>query len=132
MIRGLGFSRGPTSIEVYRKLDPAYDPDHPEMNPFIDDAGEGDVNSFMDHIAMDAKTAKKAIEEDKKEREEEKRLQREETLKKQEGKKTKKENTSTQKPTTSTKPKPPTTKQTIASLPTTKTPTGPKEWIDEK
>lgn len=76
-LKNLGFSRGPTSLATYRGLDPHYDPK--DMEGFEDDGDDCvEVNSFTDHIAMDAKTTKTAIEEDKREREEEKRLLREE------------------------------------------------------
>jgi len=127
VIKQMGFSRGPTGIEVYRKLDPEYDPDHPEISNAFDDDDDGctEENSFVAHCAMDARTTKKAIEEDRKEREEEKRQQREAALKKK-GKSSQKGKTGTQKPNgtnstngaSSTKPKPP--------------PAKPKDWLDEK
>jgi hypothetical protein len=72
-VKGLNFYRGPTSLEEYRKLDP----ENFNREEYKDFADVGDdcmeVSSFADHIAMDAKTAKRAIEEDKREREEEKK-----------------------------------------------------------
>jgi len=80
-LKNLGFFSGPTSLATYRGLDPHYDPK--DMEGFEDDGDDCvEVNSFTDHIAMDAKTIKSAIEEDKREREVEKRMNREEAAKK--------------------------------------------------
>jgi len=80
-LKNLGFYKGPTSLQTYKKLDPHYDP--AEMEGLEDDGDECvEVNSFSDMIAMESKTVKKAIEEDKREREEEKRLIKEETKRK--------------------------------------------------
>jgi len=131
-IRGLNFSRGPTSIEDYRKLDPKYDPEHPEMHhqSGLDDDDDGcmEVNSFMDHIEMDAKTAKKAIEEDKKEREDEKKQQLQDANKKAaKGKQA----AGAQKQTSAPKPKPPVSQKFTKSAKSASLPVGPpKEWID--
>jgi len=94
-LKGLGFYKGPTSLQTYRNLDPQYDPT--EIEVFEDDDEDCvEVNSFTDHIAMDAKTVKRAIEEDKREREEEKRQIRE-------GSNNKKRTSSTPAPNTSKK-----------------------------
>jgi len=72
LLKQLGYFKGPTSIATYKGLDPQYNP--AEMEGFEDDGDDCvEVNSFTDHIAMDAKTVKRAIEEDKREREEEKK-----------------------------------------------------------
>jgi hypothetical protein len=96
-LKELGFYKGPTSLQTYRVLDPHYDP--AEMEHMEDDGDDCvEVNSFTDLLAMDAKTAKSAIEEDKREREEEKRQLREEVNKR-------KRTTSTPTPNTSKKKK---------------------------
>uniref|UniRef100_A0A6B2LDW9 Uncharacterized protein n=1 Tax=Arcella intermedia TaxID=1963864 RepID=A0A6B2LDW9_9EUKA len=87
LLRKLGYTRGPTNVDVYRKLDPHYDPSSLAGQHMLDDDDDEcmEVTSFIDHCEMDAKTAKRAIEEDKKEREEEKRqkkLEAERKLKK--------------------------------------------------
>jgi hypothetical protein len=76
----LGFYKGPTSIQTYRKLDPHYNPNEVDG---LEDLGDDivEVNSFSQLMAMESETTKRAIEEDKREREEEKRQLREEANK---------------------------------------------------